>query len=241
MTRRATIAIAAALSGAAGAAAALLAGCEIFPLVGGMAQNFEYQKLIEVHPQYAGLENHKTAVLVSTDYAVLYEHSDIPLTISANVSNTIATKVPGATIVSPAVVLEWQFRTPSWQALTYSEMATVLKAERLVIVDIQEFRLNPPGNQWLWEGACSAQIHVVEAGGIDPDSFADSFGIEVEYPGISGVSREQATSSAIKTGVLAQFCQKTSWLFYQHLEPKYPDKYNGPPPASREAELKEKP
>ncbi len=240
MSRRAAMLFAAAHFGAAGTAA-LLAGCELFPLVGGMAQNFEYQKLIEVHAQYAGLENHKTAVLVSTDYAVLYEHSDIPLTITANVSNTIATKVPGATIVSPAVVLEWQFRTPSWQAMTYAEMAVQLRAERLVIIDIQEFRLNPPGNQWLWEGACAAQVHVVEADGIDPDSFADSFGVEVEYPGISGVTRESATGSAIKTGVLVQFCQKTAWLFYQHLEPKYPDKYTGPPPASREAELKEKP
>ena len=66
------IAIAAALAAGGGV---LLAGCEVFPLVGGMAQNFEYQKLVEVHAQYPGLEGKKVAVLVSTDYAVLYDSS----------------------------------------------------------------------------------------------------------------------------------------------------------------------
>ena len=46
MDRCVAIAISAALAAGGGA---LLAGCEVFPLVGGMAQNFEYQKLIEVH------------------------------------------------------------------------------------------------------------------------------------------------------------------------------------------------
>ncbi len=37
-----------------------------------------------------------------------------------------------------------------------------------------------------------------------------------------------ATSAAIETGLLARFVKKTGWLFYRHLEPKYPDKYKEP-------------
>lgn len=51
-----------------------LGGCFVFGLAGVMAQNFEYQKLIEVPPQYNGLEGTRVAVLVEADLSVLYQH-----------------------------------------------------------------------------------------------------------------------------------------------------------------------
>ena len=34
-------------------------------------------------------------------------------------------------------------------------------------------------------------------------------------------------------GVLAEFIKFTAWLFHEHLEPKYPDKYRPPQQAMR--------
>ncbi|MCA9290125.1 MAG: hypothetical protein KDA25_03290, partial [Phycisphaerales bacterium] len=45
----------------------LTAGCQVASLVGGMAQNAEYQKKIEVLAEYTGLENRSTAVLIQAD------------------------------------------------------------------------------------------------------------------------------------------------------------------------------
>ena len=39
------------------------------------------------------------------------------------------------------------------------------------------------------------------------------------------MDRDSATQDSIETGLLAQFIKHTAWLFYPHLEPKYPDKY----------------
>ena len=207
-----------------------LGGCAMGQLVGGMAQNYEYAKLIEVHPKYNGLENRTIAVLVELDMMTKYEHPNVEMTIATNLASRIQRYVPGARVVAPNRVAQWRFRTPQWSSMPYSEMAERLGVDRLVHVDVYEYRLNPPGNRYLWEGVCSAYVSVAEVDGLDPDSFADSFTIESLYPAMSGVTWESADAVRIQAGLLKIFVDRTSWLFYAHLEPKWPDKYEGPDP-----------
>lgn len=206
-----------------------LSGCIVARLVGGMAQNVEYSTLIEVHPAYAGLENKTVAVLVNADLAMIYEHPEVALTIATNVSRLIRTNVPGARVLSAGAIADWQFRTTQWSAMPYGEIAEQLNADRLVLIDLYEYRLHPPGNQWLWEGVCTANVAVIERDGFDPDNFVDSFNIESRFPDIKGVGRDGAVEGRIQLGLLKRFVDRTAWLFYTHLEPKYPDKYKPPP------------
>lgn len=208
----------------------VLGGCELGHLVGGMAQNYEYSKLVETHAVYDGLENQTVAVLVDADLATLYEHPEVAITVSTNVAHRIQTNVTGAKVLSPQIVADWQFRTPQWGALPYSDVAKDLGVERVVYVDLYEFRLHPRGNRWLWEGVCRANVGVIERDGLDPDNFADTFTVSATFPKESGVGRESADATRIQAGLLTLFVEQTGWLFYTHLEPKYPDKYNGPPP-----------
>ena len=213
----------------AAAAPATLGGCGAGQLLGGMMQNYEYGLLIEKHPAYVGLENKTVAIVVSTDLATLHEHPQLALTIAANVSRGIRRNVPGTSVLPAAVVADWQFRTPHWEAMPYGELAEGLKVDRVVFIDLAEYRLHPYGNQWLWEGVCAAEIGVIERDGIDPDSYVESFSVESRFPRVKGVGRDGANRVQIETGLLAQFIEKTAWLFYKHLEPKYPDKYRAPP------------
>ena len=68
-------------------------------------------------------------------------------------------------------------------------------------------------------------IGVVEAEGIAPDIFVDTFDIVVEFPIIKGITREAATQQQIEFGLMSKFVNDISGLFYTHLKPKYPDKY----------------
>ena len=213
----------------AAAATATLGGCAVGHLLGGMMQNYEYGLLIETHPAYVGLENKTVAVVVSADLATLHENPQLALTIAANVSRGIRRNVPGTRVLPAAVVANWQFRTPHWEAMPYGELAEGLKVDRVVFIDVAEYRLHPYGNQWLWEGVCAAEIGVIERDGIDPDSYVESFSIDSLFPREKGVGRDSATRVQIETGLLAQFIEKTVWLFHKHLEPKYPDKYRAPP------------
>lgn len=208
--------------------ACTMCSCAVGNLIGGMAQNYEYTKLVEVHPVYSDLENKSVAVIVDVDLVTLYEHPDVAVAISANVSRRLSTNVPGIKVVSPALVSQWQFRTPQWSAMPYGEIVRKLNVDRIVHIDVHQFRLHPPGNQWLWDGLIGADVGIIERDGYDPDSYVDRFDITVAYPDMTGVTRENATARGIRTGLLTLFTRKTSWLFFTHLEPKYPDHYKGP-------------
>jgi hypothetical protein len=205
--------------------AAAFGGCQASQLIGGMAQTHEYQKKVEVTPKYAGLENKTVAVLVDADLSTLYENPGVVANIAGGVSGRIQQHVPGVKVLSPNAIINWQYRTPQWNALPYGELAQQLNVDRVIHVDLLEYRLNPPGNRWLWEGVCLGRVSIIERDGLDPDTFSQTFDLNAKFPNISGVGRESANQAQIQTGLLAQFIEKTAWLFYQHQEPKYPDKY----------------
>lgn len=212
---------------AVGLIAAVLAsgGCAIMHLGGAMAQAWDEQKLVEKLPRYDGLENKTVAVIVDAPLEILYEHPDVVGQITTGITYRIGRDVPGARVVVPENVIAWQWQNPDWNTMAYGELAETLNVDRVVHVDLYEFRLNPPGNSWLWDGVCAASVSVIERDGFDPDVFADTFDIVGKFPDVEGVERSQAQASQIQTGVLAEFIKKSVWLFYKHLEPKHPDKY----------------
>lgn len=208
-----------------GMAAVGLGGCGVVKLAGAMAQNYEYQKLIEVHPEYTGLENRTAAILVDADYSILFEHPRLMEVVADHISARLAKEIDGIRVLNPQLVRTWQYQTPQWNAMPFSEVADDLGVERLVHIDLYEFRLNPPGNQWLWEGVAAATVGVAERDGYDPDQYAETFNVVAEFPDVRGVTRDGASQNAIETGLLSGFVKETTWLFYKHTEPKYPDKY----------------
>jgi hypothetical protein len=200
-----------------------LAGCQVFGLAGALSSQFERSKQIEVLAEYDGLRNRSVAVVVQSDPSMLYEHPTVGANVTANLSSRIATNVEGAQVLDPRVVLQWQYQTPHWAALPYGQIASDLGVERVVLVDIYEYRLHPPGNTWLWDGVCAATIGVIESGSLDADEFAATYSVSVKFPDLEGVSRESANARQIETGLLTKFLQKSAWLFFDHIEDKYPD------------------
>ena len=209
------------------AAAMLLIGCELGKLVGGMAAANEDQMLVEVLPKYDGLQGHTVAVVVDVDMSTLYEYPYVAAKIATEVSARINESVADCRgkVQPPQAVINWQYRTPQWNALPLGELAQQLNVDRVVHIDVLEYHLNPPGNRWLWEGVCVARVGIIERDGIDPDVFSQTFDINTKFPTITGVGRESASEAAIQTGLLYSFVQKTGWLFYKHEEPKHPDRY----------------
>lgn len=203
----------------------VLSGCIAGKLAGAMGAAQEAQKLNEVLPRYTGLENHTVAVVVEADYVTTFERPSLVQTVASGVTFRIAKWVPNVQVLDPTVVLNWQFTKPQWNTLPYGEIAAQLNVDRVVFVEILEYRLNPPGNQWLWEGVAVARVGIVERGGLDPDSFSDTFDISAEYPAVSGVTRENAAQVQIETGLLYEFVKRTGWLFHLHYEPKHPTQY----------------
>lgn len=200
-------------------------GCAVFGIVGALGQSFESQKLVEVAAVYPGLEGSSVAVVVNVGLDIRWSSPTLATDITNFVSRQIAENVADVRVVNPAAVLSWQFRTAQWEALPYGAIAEGLNVDRVVYIDIYEYRLHPPGNRYLWEGVCAATVGIIERDGFDIDAFVDSYEVSAEYPGIEGLGREQVAEGAIASGLKSKFITRAGWLFYLHEEPKYPDLY----------------
>jgi hypothetical protein len=205
-------------------AALVTGGCALANLAGAIGNEMERNKKIEVLAEYEGLENRTVAVLVHADASTLYEFPNVTLDAAGNIAYRIQKEVQGVSVLAPATVLQWQYQTPAWTTLPYGQIADELGVDRVVVVDIYEFRLNPPGNQYLWEGAASANVGIVERDGLDPDAFTATFDVRTNFPTQLGLTRDNLSAQAVLTGLLTKFVQESAWLFYRHLEDKYPDK-----------------
>ena len=201
----------------------LLQGCFVPSLAGAIGQNIERYKKIEVLAQYEGLNDQTVAVVVQCDPSTLYEHPSVYGNLCMNISRRLQQNVPGIKVLAYQQVMQWQYQTPSWSMLAYGQIAEELGVQRVVYVEIYEYRLHPHGNQYLWDGACAGSVGVIERDGWDPDAFAESWDVAVKFPDITGVGRESASASQIEMGVLSKFVDQASWLFYRHIEDKYPD------------------
>jgi len=206
-------------------ATAVLAGggCFVANLAGAIGNEIERNKKIEVLAEYEGLENRTVAVVVHADAATLYEFPSVAQTVASNVAFRLQTNVRGISILPPASVATWQYQTPAWSTLPYGQIADELNVDRVVLIDLYEYRLNPPGNMYLWEGVAAANVGVIERNGLDPDSFAMTFDVRERFPKKEGIGRESATAGDIQTGLLTKFVQRCAYLFYDHIEDKYPD------------------
>jgi hypothetical protein len=198
-------------------------GC-IAGAVGALGQQIERGKKLDVPAAYDGLEGKTCAVIVNADYATLVEHPSVVSNLSANVAVRIRQYVKDATVLPPATVINWQYRTPQWRALPYGEVAKELGVERLVYIDLYEYRLNPTGNSYLWDGVSGGNVGVIEADGLAPDEFVFTTNIVTKFPDKEGIGKESARAEDIERGLLTLFIQRTSWLFYRHIEDKYPNK-----------------
>ncbi len=201
----------------------VMQGCQVFGIASVIGQNIEREKKVEVLAEYDGLRNQTVAVVVQTDMSTLYQFPKLVAEVCVNMSRRLAQNVEGIQVLDPRYVLDWTYHKPGWETMPYGEVCEELGVERLVWIDIFEFRLNPPGNRWQWEGVAGASIGIVELDGFDSDAFAEAYDVSGEFPKIAELGRESSTEERIEMGLLATFIEEAAWLFFDHIEDKYPD------------------
>ena len=142
-----------------------------------------------------------------------------------SISQRIQNEVAGTQVLPASFGLRWQFHTPEWELMPLGDMAQELNVDRIVFVNLYEYRLNPPGNRYEWEGVAAADVGIIERDGLDPDAFAQTFDVSFRFPDKRGIGPESIPAAAVETVLLNRFEERVAWLFYDHIEPKHPDKY----------------
>jgi hypothetical protein len=215
---------------AAGLGAALIAapGCNILGFGGAMIDSYRRSSTKTVHAEYTGLAGKNYAVLVIADRYLQADHPSLVPYLTSKISGQMSAKDAQSTLRASGYIpadrlLEYLYEHPRWTAMPRAELAKELGVQRLVIVELQEYRLNDPGNQYIWDGLATGSVGVCEVDGPAPDEFAFEKPIRVAFPDKQGMGPNDLSMQAVATELGRRFVDRASWLFYDHQEKYYPD------------------
>lgn len=201
-----------------------LAGCSA---VGGAIENYRRSTTKTVAAEYAGLEGKSFAVVIVADRTIQAEHPGLVEYLESNITQRLAqpanTPRAGA-FAPPDEVMHYLYNNPSWNSRTRVELAKGLGgAQRLVLIEINEFRLHEPGNAYEWDGVASGTVGVFEIDSARPEDYAFQRSVNVKFPDKKGYGPNELAQSAVQSALALRFIDRASWLLYTHEEPYYPE------------------
>lgn len=198
------------------AAAMAMPGCAIGGWVADSLAGGE--RRVKVEADYEGLADQRVAVLVAADQHTLFYTPRARERIVREVSAGIAEHVPGATLTDPAEVAEFKRQNDHWAALRVSRLLEQIEVDRVVLVDLVEYRTREPGNQHVWRGQVTGNVAVHAADATDPDNPVYYRTINVTYPEDSdiGVIHPDTEDETIELGMVKAFGRDVVRLFHHH-------------------------
>lgn len=204
--------------------AGVMSGCAIGALVGGMAQSYRESSTRPVAAEYTGLEGKSYAVVVAADRTIEADYPGLVAELTNRLDRRLFEHAGATGHVPAADVLAYIYNNPAWAAQARSELARRLgNPDRLIVVDISEFRLNDPGNAYLWDGVAAGSVAVLEIDSQVPDDHAFEKPVQVRFPDQQGAGPQEFTRDQVISVLLKRFTDRASWLFYEHEEPYYPE------------------
>ena len=196
----------------------LLSGCNI---AAWLAQGLrDDEKPIPVAAEYTDLADKRVAVLVSADEYTLFRFPRSPYTVGMSVSNSIANHVSGAAVSLPAEIDNFQRSNPYWITSRPSRLINQLGVDRLVVIELNEYRTNEEGNANVWRGVIDGMVAVYESDAEVPDNRVFEKQVRAEFPENSefGIMKHHAEEDAVLAAVLELFTLRSAGLFFDHEE-----------------------
>lgn len=196
----------------------LTPGCIIGAAVGGMMESAHRTGKHEVNAEYLGITGKSFAVVCTANRLIQSDQPGLTARVIERVNNRLIQNADPGYAIPSADLLTVLYNTPQWPAMTRGEVATLLGVDVLVVVEIIEYRLNEPGNQYVWDGTGSCVVSVYEAENALPDDPVFEKAIRVAFPDSSGFMRTEIPESAVTTELSNRMINRIAWLFYTHEE-----------------------
>jgi len=196
-----------------------LAGCAALGFAAAAVEEAKSRQPKDVEAEYDGLRGKTFAVVVTADRVTQGDHPNVVPAVTTAVNEVLAAEAGASGYIPSNSLLAYLYENPRWVALPPGELANELGVERLVVIDLQEYRLNEPGNRYLWSGVATGIVSVAEADGPVPNEYAYQDSVSVSFPDDTGFGREDFTADQVQVVLLRRFVDRVSWLFYDHVEP----------------------
>jgi len=200
-----------------------LGGCIVPTLLGGMMESYKQTSTQTIPLEYDGLAGNAFALTVTADRRIQSQDSGLLARLTGAMTARLIENAGATGVVPASTMLELQYSTPHWAAMDYQQLCELLKVDQLIIVDVYEYRLNEPGNAYLWEGRATAQVGVVEAGGVLGNDFVFSKTVTVGFPDGEGFGPADMPAQVVAQRLQQRLIDRVTWLFYDHEEAYYMD------------------
>lgn len=204
---------------ALGAAALTLSGCFIPAAIGGMAESYQRTGSTTYGPEYEGLSNKSFAVVCTMSRSLEAGNPGLSSRITQRVNDRLIQNANASHAIPSRDLLQVLYNTPHWPAMTREELANMLGVERLLVIEIIDYRLNEPGNRHLWDGRIAGVVSVYESDSALPNDPIYEKALAITFPDSTGYLRSDIPEAAVTTELSNRFINRASWLFYEHDEP----------------------
>ncbi|MGQ0628216.1 MAG: hypothetical protein ACT4PL_08990 [Phycisphaerales bacterium] len=191
--------------------------------IGALAGAYDRTGTKDVEPEYSGLEGKSFAVVVRAGQMIQADYPEVVVKLTLDLSERLARESGASGYVPAPRVIDYLYNHPRWVAMPLDELGRQLGVQRLVYVEMNEYRLQDPGNSYLWSGVCGAMVGVIEVDGIAPEEFVYRKQLRLVFPDKSGFGPGDIPRSAVNTELVRRTVDRSAWLFYEHTEPNYPD------------------
>lgn len=199
-----------------------LPGCIIPAMIGGMAESYRRTGTTKVMAEYNDLQGHSFAVVVNADRAIQADEPGLLNRLTVRITDRVARNlvgIPGTAYVPSDRLLNVLYNNPQWPALPPSELGEMLGVERLVWIDLVEYRLTEAGNEYIWDGVAAGSVAVYDITSAIPDDPIFERNVQVTFPDSPGFVRNEIPEGAVTSELSNRFVTRASWLFYDHEEP----------------------
>ncbi len=200
------------------AVALCMTGC-LGDLIGGMAESARRQGSSKVERVSNDLEGKTFAVVVAVDRSTAATSPTLAETLAARMTQLLAENAMASGFAPTDQVAAFLGNTPSWRAWPRGRLPQELGVDRVVLVDIIDYRLYEPGNAYLWDGLAWGSVEVYDPEAFDPDRPIYESEVRVRFPDGTGVGPTEMRENLVATELLRRFVNRASWLFYDHEEP----------------------
>ena len=197
---------------------AAMGGCNIVGFWGAIEQERRRTGTVLVEAEYRGLEGQSVAVVVDAQRDIYMTSPQIVGAILTEVHARLEQNAGAERIVSPQQVQTIMYDEPDLLDRTFDEVAARFNVTRLVVIQLEEFRLSEFGNQYVWNGYAAGNLMVIEADSFMEDDVRLERYVKVEYPDQPNVTIDEMPAQIVASELLRRFANRTSWFFYDHRE-----------------------
>lgn len=198
-----------------------LAGCEVMGFAAHMFAGGERAR--DVAARYTELDGRSVAVLVAADSHLMHAYPQAASAITRVVSRQIGEHVSDVRVKNPYDVIDYQRMHGHWYSVPYAELLAEMNVDRLVLIDLFEYRTHEPGNRHVFQGVATGNVLVIAADSDDPDNADFEEVIHVEFPEYGskvGTVETQIDAQTVQIGLVQLFSRQTARLFHDHrIEP----------------------